>query len=224
MNAVEDAFAKLVGRHPSEQERERLYRLRDALGLADNDAFWSIVMALEHYDSFFRRYPGELAAEAARTIESARAAFAKAADHEAARVQAVLCEQVARTSVEIAKKLAERPIGMHRVTLVLAAVVAFGALCVSAGYGWAEAGTPLWAMKAGELQGNEKLLSVVLSVPAGWMVFALLIPAAVHGARFGWGAASAVAAERRERVLGWLILSLCFAGGIACAMMLAKVI
>ena len=94
---------------------------------------------------------------------------------------------------------------------------------MSAGYGWAEAGTPLWAMKAGEFQGKEKLLSVVLSVPAGWMLFALLIPAAVHGARFGWGTAFAVAAERREKVLGWLILSLCFAAGAACAMMLAKV-
>ena len=29
--------------------RARLYRLRDALGLADDDAFWSIVMALEYY-------------------------------------------------------------------------------------------------------------------------------------------------------------------------------
>jgi hypothetical protein len=51
---VEDAFAKLVGRQASETERERLYRVRDALGLRDNDAFWSIVMALEHYDWFFR--------------------------------------------------------------------------------------------------------------------------------------------------------------------------
>ncbi len=45
---VEDSFAKLVGRQASEAEHSRLYRLRDALGLRDNDAFWSIVMALEH--------------------------------------------------------------------------------------------------------------------------------------------------------------------------------
>jgi len=31
----------------SDEERQRLYRLRDALGLRDNDAFWSIVIALE---------------------------------------------------------------------------------------------------------------------------------------------------------------------------------
>ena len=43
---LEETFAKVVGRHASDEERQRLYRLRDALGLRDNDAFWSIVMAL----------------------------------------------------------------------------------------------------------------------------------------------------------------------------------
>jgi hypothetical protein len=124
---VEDAFAKLVGRQASERERERLYRVRDALGLRDNDALWSIVIALEHYDSFFRQYPEKLAEETGRCIESARAAFAVAAENEAAQVQRVLSEKVAETSVQIAHKLAERPVGLHRVTMVLAAVVAFGA-------------------------------------------------------------------------------------------------
>jgi hypothetical protein len=45
--SLEETFAKVVGRHASDEERQRLYRLRDALGLRDNDAFWSIVMALE---------------------------------------------------------------------------------------------------------------------------------------------------------------------------------
>jgi hypothetical protein len=58
--SLEEAFAKVVGRQASEAERARLYRLHDALGLHDNDAFWSIVMALERYDAFFRQYPAEL--------------------------------------------------------------------------------------------------------------------------------------------------------------------
>jgi len=76
--SVENAFAKLTGRPASPAERERLYRLRDALGLRDNDAFWSIVMALEYYDSFWRKYPEQLAEESARSLENARAAFAAA--------------------------------------------------------------------------------------------------------------------------------------------------
>ena len=59
--SVEEAFAKIVGRLPSEEERGRLYHLREALDLDDNDAFWAIVIALEYYDSFFRVYPDKLA-------------------------------------------------------------------------------------------------------------------------------------------------------------------
>jgi hypothetical protein len=77
--SVEETFAKLVGRHASDEEQQRLYRLRDALGLRDNDAFWSIVMALEYYDSFFQQYPAQLAKHTERCIEDARAAFVAAA-------------------------------------------------------------------------------------------------------------------------------------------------
>ena len=87
--SVDDTFAKVVGRHGSDEERQRLYRLRDALGLRDNDAFWSIVIALECDDSFFRRYLAELAEHAERCIEDARAASAAAAEPEAAHARAV---------------------------------------------------------------------------------------------------------------------------------------
>ncbi len=179
--SIDESFAKVVGRQASEHERERLYRLRDALGLQDNDAFWAIVMALEHYDSFFRQYPRQLAEEAGRTIENARVTFAAAAAHEAAHVQRVLADQVAETSVAIARKLAERPVGVHRVTLVLAAVVAFGALCVNAGYNLAGTGRPFWVSSAGNLRGAQRVLAVLLGVPAGWMGFALRVPAAAYG-------------------------------------------
>jgi hypothetical protein len=180
-------------------------------------------MALEHYDSFFRAYPAQLAEAAGRTIESAREAFAVAAEREAAEVQRMLSEKVAETSVEIARKLAERPVGLHRVTLVLGAVVAFGALCVHAGYELAGTGAPFWAAKVGHLEGAPRLLSVVLAVPAGWMVFALLVPAALYGVKVGWAAAFDAMAEARDRVVGWCIVGLCVVGCVACAVMLAKV-
>jgi hypothetical protein len=221
--SVEDAFAKVVGRSASEEERARLYRLRDALGLHDNDALWSIIIALEHYDSFFRRYPAELAEQTARCIEGARVAFAVAAEKEAAKAERVLCERVAETSVEIARKLAERPVGLHRLTMVFAAVVAFGALCMSAGYSLAAATEkPFWVGKGTSLSGVSRVLAVVLTVPAGWMVFALLMPAAAYGARAGYIVARDAMAERRERALGWCIVAACLLGCVACAVMLAK--
>ena len=220
---VEDTFAKLVGRQASEAERTRLYRLRDALGLRDNDAFWSIVMALEHYDAFFRQYPAQLAIETARCIESARAAFAVAAEKEAAQVERVLSQRVAETSVEIARKLAERPVGLHRVTTLLAAVVAFGALCVRSGYSLASAEKPFWVTKEANLGVVPKVLSVALSVPAGWMIFALLVPAAAHGAKVGWTVAADTAERRWERSVGACIVAACVLGCAACAVLLVNV-
>jgi hypothetical protein len=221
--SVEEAFAKVVGRQASEEERARLYRLRDALGLHDNDAFWSIVMALEHYDSFFRRYPAELAEYTERCIENARAAFAAAAEREAAQVQRTLSEKVAETSVAIARRLAERPVGLHRVTMLLAAVVAFGALCVSAGYSLAAPVKPFWVTSAETLTPLQRKAAVVLAAPAGWMVFALLLPAAVYGAKVGWVTASETM-EGREKIIGWGIVATCAFASAACAVMLSKLI
>jgi hypothetical protein len=221
---VEDVFAKVVGRQASEEERERLYRLREALGLRDNDAFWSIVMALEYYDAFFRRYPAQLGAETARCIESARAAFASAATQEAAHAQHLLSEKVAQTSVDIARKLAEKPVRIDAVTTVLASVVAFGALCVGSGYHLASTSTPFWVTRDATQATARRAFAAVLGVPAGWMVFALLVPVAVVGAKAGWAVAADPAGDRRERVLGGCLVVACAAGALASAVLLAKLL
>ncbi len=219
--SVEQAFTKLVGRSASEAERARLYKLRDALGLQDNDALWSIVIALEHYDSFFRAYPDKLAEKTAQSIDNARAAFAAAARHEAAHVERLLSERVAQTSVEIARKLAEQPWRPHRITAVLAAVVAFGALCVHAGYRLALADKPFWMARSESASGVSRLFAIVLSLPAGWMMFALLLPAAIYGATQGWRLAGDAVGDRSDKVLGWALLIVCVMGSVACAVLLA---
>jgi hypothetical protein len=218
---VEDTFSKLVGRQASEAERTRLYRLRDALGLRDNDAFWSIVMALEYYDSLFRAYPDELAEKTAQSIDHARAAFAAAAKQEAVHVERLLSERVAQTSVEIARKLAEEPWRPHRITPLLAAVVAFGSLCVHAGYSLALADRPFWVARSESTSGLLRSLAMVLSLPAGWMMFALLLPAAMYGARHGWRLAADAMSDGFDKVFGWCVLLLCVTGALACAAMLA---
>ena len=221
--SLEETFATIVGRHASDEERQRLYRLRDALGLRDNDAFWSIVMALEYYDSFFRRYPAELAECTERCIEDARGAFAAAAEREAARVQRTLSEKVAETGVAIARQLAERPVGVHRVTMLMAVVVPFGALCVTAGYSLAGPVKPFWATRGETVAPFQRGAAEVLGAPAGWMMFALLLAAAVYGARVGWGTASE-ATQRHDRIVGWGIVATCAFATAACAVMLAKLI
>jgi hypothetical protein len=133
--AAEEAFAKLLGRHPSEKERERLYRVRDALGIQENDAFWYIVMTLEHYehyDSLYDGYPAKMAQAAEEAIARARGAF----EVESVAVRRLLAEEVRRVAAKSGEELSGF-VGV--VGAVLAAVVVFGAICVSAGSRW-EAG------------------------------------------------------------------------------------
>jgi hypothetical protein len=218
---VDEAFGKVLGRQPSETERERLYRVRDTLGLRDNDAFWYIVMILEHYDALYRDYPRQLAEQTSGTIVAAREAFAAAAAAESAKAQTMLAQKVAETSVTIARKLAERPVGIHRVTAILAAVVAFGGLCVTAGYKLGSPERPFWCRPAGPSEGIAQVIAVVLGAPAGWMVFALLLPLAAHGAKSGWTLASDTDATW-QRMLGWALLGGSVFGAGACAVALVK--
>lgn len=220
---IDDAFAKVIGRQASQAERERLYRVREALGLSDNDAFWYIVMILEHYDSLYRDYPRLISQQAEATVESARRAFAVAAEAESAKAQRMLAQRVAETSVAIAQRLAERPVGLHRVTAIFAAVVAFGAMCLTAGVELA-GGRPGWWV-AGTGDGRAKqILGVVLGVRVGWIAFALLVPTAAYWAKEGWRMAKDVEADALYKAIGWTLMVACAAGAAASAWLLARTI
>jgi hypothetical protein len=222
---IEASFAKVMGRAPTEAERERLYRLRDALDLADNDALWAVVMALEHYDALYRQYPARLGEETARAIEGAREAFAAAAAAEAARVQASLARQVAKASVAIARRLSDRPVSVPWVAAAAASAVLFGALCTAAGAALSSPDRPFWARGQGRgPRGLLGVLGVVLGVPAGWMVFLLLVPGAVHGAVAGWRRAREDAEAGAPSWLGWAMVAGSILGAAGCVALLAQVL
>jgi hypothetical protein len=220
---VEESFARAVGRPPSDAERERLYRLRDALDLRDNDALWTVVMALEHYDSLYRAYPARLGEETAKAIESARSAFQAAAAAEAAKVQASLAQQVAKTSVELARKMAARPVGWPWLTAVAGAVVLFGGVCVAGGAAL-QGARPFWVQPHSQSHGPLlAILGAVLGAPAGWMVFLSLVPAAVLGARAGWDLARSEEGLAAGAV-GWALLIGSALGALGCVVLLLEIL
>lgn len=102
MGELDDSFAQLLGRQPSDAERQQLYRVRDALGLKHNDALWLVLMALQHYQSQYERFP-ELIANAARqalgevktTADAAMRASAESARADLAQGVAEAARQVA---------------------------------------------------------------------------------------------------------------------------------
>lgn len=73
MSDLDDSFTKLLGRQPSDTERQHLYRVREALGLKNNDALWLILMALQHYDTMYSAIPASIKDAAQKAAGSAAA-------------------------------------------------------------------------------------------------------------------------------------------------------
>lgn len=106
MSDLDDSFALLLGRQPSDKERQRLYRARDALKLKSNDAVWLLLMALEHYDTLYSRYPAliaEVARDVTKDVRETALAQARAAVAETTKA---LANAVAGAATASAKKAA----------------------------------------------------------------------------------------------------------------------
>lgn len=101
MSDLENAFERLLGYQPSDQERQRLYRVRDALRLKTTDALWLLMMALQHYETIYEKIPARIAEEANRTMKATRLtaeAQAKAAQEQTRQVIMKTVEQAAVAS------------------------------------------------------------------------------------------------------------------------------
>lgn len=73
MSDLDDSFAKLLGRQPTDADRQQLYRIRDALGLKNNDALWLVLMALQSYDERYKAIPAQISKASADAAASAAA-------------------------------------------------------------------------------------------------------------------------------------------------------
>jgi hypothetical protein len=105
---VFSAFETLLGRTATETERVQLRKIRDALDLRDNDALWSVLFALQYYDSLYRQFPKAIAAEAAKILAETRAASEAVMRANVASAQADLARAVALTAQGVAQSVARR--------------------------------------------------------------------------------------------------------------------
>lgn len=167
---VTSNFATLLGRQPSEVEVERLIRMKEHLGIADNDALWLILMAFEGYDAEMRRYPTLLAAESGKVLDRIRSDIRGMAETEAKRAQAALAQSVADMSSHLANDKASRSYALAMGWSVVGAAV-LGALCLTAGFVLAGGNAPFWAKQSHS--PALYIISAILRAPAGWLVVAV---------------------------------------------------
>ena len=105
MSELETSFEKLLGRQPTDAERQELYKVRDALGLKNNDALWLVLMALQHYQDQYEKFPKaieqaakDILADFKATADAMMKASAEAAKADLAKAIATTAQQVANAT------------------------------------------------------------------------------------------------------------------------------
>ena len=140
MNELDNSFTLLLGRQPSDAEKQALYRAKDALGIKNNDALWQVLIALQFYQTQYEKMPAEIARVVDEVITGARAA-AKAEAH--AAMQAVKAELM-KAEANSANKGAGKAAGKVKtqwivICFVVVTVCLGGAFLAGDKYGWAQA-------------------------------------------------------------------------------------
>lgn len=168
MPDVRSTFEQLLGRQPSDQEVQALYRVKNTLGIRDNDALWHVLMALQSYDSLYRRYPELITAEVAKIVNEQRALLAETAQVEAKRALGSLAEAVSATSISLASSVADSSRYLSWGWFLIG-LVTFGVLCMWVG---ASLATGHRVDFAGDPTTSFPLLVVatLARTPAGWIL------------------------------------------------------
>jgi hypothetical protein len=73
MAKPDQAFQILYDRAPTDADRLRLMRVKDALGLRDDDDIWAIFIALGHFQALYDEVPEKIVKAAVDACEAVRA-------------------------------------------------------------------------------------------------------------------------------------------------------
>jgi hypothetical protein len=106
VNPLEESFATILGRAPTDAERQLFLRERDALHLKDNDALWRLLMVLGHFETLYGQIPARIAKAAEVVTENAKAVAEAELKAASARTCAELAKSVAQTAQDIAGRVA----------------------------------------------------------------------------------------------------------------------
>jgi hypothetical protein len=141
VNSPEEAFFKLVGQQPTDEARQRLYRIQNALGIKNTDSLWVLMIALQYYQALYERIPQKIAAAAAEAVAAAKMTAGAQAKAAAEETKKALTEGVRRTLDETTKRAA-----LHQIVKwvgVTASVLSVFLLAVGR-----------WEFHSGEVQGQ----------------------------------------------------------------------
>jgi hypothetical protein len=170
-----DSFEALLGRQVTQQEKLHLLRVKNALGIRDNDALWLILMSLEEYAWRFDKIPEKIKKDTVALIEAHRNALETealaAAQNAQAKVAEILAGKIEAGITRITRTNYLVSLVWSVMALVLLAVVAF-----VAGFVMGSGKIPWWMRPTGELTVPQMVVSSVFMAPAGWIFTLLCVP------------------------------------------------
>jgi hypothetical protein len=188
MSELDDSFAKLLGRQPSDAERQQLYKVRDALGLKNNDALWLVLIALQHYENIYASIPASITAAANKAAQGAAAQARAEVNNAVAKliptVQAAVKEgaRSALAQEALGKSMLTLVAGSAIIGLIFAAGLLYGARifasAASGGLSWANFWDQVgWSLTLGTAAPGLLLLGVaqIGEETAWWQYLALLL-------------------------------------------------
>lgn len=130
MNDLENSFFKLLGRQPTEAERQQLYLVRDALGLKNNDALWLILMALQYHQTMYASFPALITQGATETLHEFKQTADATLEATKESAKADLAEAVSSVAQNVARLVAARRAAIWIAICVVLSVGSFST------FGW----------------------------------------------------------------------------------------
>jgi len=103
---MDDSFTELLGKLPTDAERQDLFRARDTLNIKNNDALWPLLVMLRHYETIYSKVPSLITQTVKDAVKRARSAAEAELKAASARIQADLAHSVADTAARIADRRA----------------------------------------------------------------------------------------------------------------------
>lgn len=125
---LQDSFAQLLGRQATDEERQHLYRVRDALGIKNNDALWLVLMALQHYQSQYEQFPRRIEQAAKEALIEVKTTADAAMQASAQSAKADLAQAVATTAQQVARHSAAKQMWQWATGCILLTTLAIGGL------------------------------------------------------------------------------------------------
>lgn len=108
MSDLDNSFQKLLGRQPTDVEVQKLYRVRDALELKNNDALWLVLMALQHYETSYERMPKAIETAAASVLLKVKATADSTMKASAESFKANMAQAVASVAEDVARNTSRK--------------------------------------------------------------------------------------------------------------------